>query len=253
VARAKAADGRDVAVMPEPIRLQKYLAERGIASRRGAEELVRAGRVTVNGRKATIGMSVDPQDDLVAVDGQNLEQQRDRPAYLLLHKPRGYVTTMGDRHAARTVAELVADYPVRTFPVGRLDKDSEGLLLMTNDGALANALTHPASHVPKVYRVTLRGQVSDAQRDKLSTGMELDGRRTQPIELRVLAEEPDRTVLQLTLKEGRNRQIRRMCETLSLEVLRLKRIALGPLKLGLLPAGQWRELTAEEVKRLKSR
>ena len=239
--------------MPEPIRLQKYLAERGIASRRGAEELVRAGRVTVNGRKATIGMSVDPQDDLVAVDGQNLEQQRDRPAYLLLHKPRGYVTTMGDRHAARTVAELVADYPVRTFPVGRLDKDSEGLLLMTNDGALANALTHPASHVPKVYRVTLRGQVSDAQRDKLSTGMELDGRRTQPIELRVLAEEPDRTVLQLTLKEGRNRQIRRMCETLSLEVLRLKRIALGPLKLGLLPAGQWRELTAEEVKRLKSR
>jgi len=239
--------------MPEPIRLQKYLAERGIASRRGAEEMIRAGRVTINGRKAGIGMSVDPQDDLVAVDGKNLEQQRDRPAYLLLHKPRGYVTTMGDRHAARTVAELVADFPVRTFPVGRLDKDSEGLLLMTNDGALANALTHPSSHVPKVYRVTLRGQVSDAQRDKLSTGMELDGRRTQPIELRVLLEEPDRTVLQLTLREGRNRQIRRMCEALNLEVLRLKRTALGPLKLGLLPAGQWRELTAEEVKRLKSR
>ena len=239
--------------MPSPIRLQKYLAERGIASRRGAEELIRAGRVTINGRKATIGTSVDPQDDLVAVDGQNLEQQRDRPAYLLLHKPRGYVTTMNDPHAVRTVAELVADYPTRTFPVGRLDKDSEGLLLMTNDGALANALTHPASHVPKVYRVTLRGQVSDAQRDKLSAGMELDGRRTQPIELRVLAEEPDRTVLQLTLREGRNRQIRRMCEALNLEVLRLKRTALGPLKLGLLPAGQWRELTAEEVKRLKSR
>ena len=237
--------------MPELIRLQKYLAERGVASRRGAEEMIRAGRVTVNGRPASIGMSVDPQNDLVAVDGQNLGQQRDRFAYLMLHKPRGYVTTMSDPHAARTVSELIADYPVRLFPVGRLDKDSEGLLLMTNDGALANALTHPASHVAKVYRVTLRGAVSDAQRDKLSAGMVLDGRRTQPIELRVLAEEQDRTVLQLTLREGRNRQIRRMCEALGLEVLRLKRTALGPLRLGLLPAGQWRELTAEEVRRLK--
>ena len=237
--------------MPEPIRLQKYLAERGVASRRGAEEMILAGRVTVNGRKASIGMSVDPQDDLVAVDGQNLNQKKDRLAYLLLHKPRGYVTTMNDPHAVRTVAELVVDYPVRTFPVGRLDKDSEGLLLMTNDGALANALMHPASHIAKVYRVTLRGQVSDAQRDRLSAGMELDSRPTQPIELRVLAEEPDRTVLQLTLREGRNRQIRRMCEMLGLEVLRLRRTALGPLKLGLLPTGQWQELTAEEVRRLK--
>ncbi|MDR2687842.1 MAG: pseudouridine synthase, partial [Oscillospiraceae bacterium] len=142
--------------MPEPIRLQKYLAERGVASRRGAEELIRAGRVTINGRRAEVGMSVDPQDDLVAVDGQALGQQRDRPVVLMLHKPRGYVTTMNDPHAARTVAELVADYPARTFPVGRLDKDSEGLLLMTNDGALANALMHPASHIAKVYRVTLR-------------------------------------------------------------------------------------------------
>jgi len=239
--------------MPEPIRLQKYLAERGVASRRGAEEMIRMGRVTINGRKAAIGMSVDPQDDLVAVDGQNLDQKRDRPAYLLLHKPRGYITTMGDKHAVRTVAELVADYPARTFPVGRLDKDSEGLLLMTNDGALANALMHPASHIAKVYRVTLRGPVNDAQRDRLSAGMELGGRRTQPIELRVLLEEPGRTVLQLTLREGRNRQIRRMCEALGLEVLRLKRTALGPLKLGMLPAGQWRELSAEEVRRLKSR
>ena len=237
--------------MPTPIRLQKYLAERGVASRRGAEEMILAGRVTVNGRKAAIGMSVDPRDDLVAVDGQNLNQQKDRPAYLMLHKPRGVVTTMGDRHAARTVAELVADYPTRTFPVGRLDKDSEGLLLMTNDGTLANALMHPGSHIAKIYRVTLRGPVNDEQRDKLSTGMVLDGRRTQPIELRVLLEEQDRTVLQLTLREGRNRQIRRMCESLGLEVLRLKRTALGPLKLGLLPAGQWRELTAEEVRRLK--
>jgi len=237
--------------MPEPIRLQKYLAERGIASRRGAEEMIRTGRVTVNGRKATVGMSVDPREDLVAVDGQNLSQQKEKPVVLMLHKPRGYVTTMSDPHATRTVSELVADYPARLFPVGRLDKDSEGLLLMTNDGALANALMRPASHIAKIYRVTLRGQVTDAQRDKLSLGLELDGRPTQPIELRVLLEEKDRTVLQLTLREGRNRQIRRMCESLGLEVLRLRRTALGPLKLGLLPAGQWRELTAEEVKRLK--
>ena len=239
--------------MPEPIRLQKYLAERGIASRRGAEAMIAAGRVTINGRKASVGMSVDPQDDLVAVDGKNLEQQKDRTVYIMLHKPRGYVTTMEDRHAARMVAELTADAPVRVFPVGRLDKDSEGLLLMTNDGALANQLTHPSSHVPKIYRVTLRGLVSDEQRDKLCSGMILDGRRTQPIELRQLLEEPGRTVLQFTLREGRNRQIRRMCEALNLEVMRLKRTALGPLRLGLLPPGQWRELTAEEVRRLKGK
>ena len=238
--------------MPEPIRLQKYLAQRGVASRRGAEEMILAGRVSVNGRRAGVGMSVDPENDLVAVDGKKLAQQKDKLAYLMLHKPRGYVTTMNDLHAARTVSELVAGYPARLFPVGRLDKDSEGLLLMTNDGALANALMHPASHIAKVYRVTLRGAVSDEQRDKLSTGMLLDGRRTQPIELRVLLEEPGRTVLQLTLREGRNRQIRRMCEALNLEVARLKRTAIGPVKLGVLPAGQWRELTAQEVQRLSS-
>lgn len=234
----------------EQMRLQKYLAQRGVASRRGAEEMILAGRVTVNGRKATVGMSVTKRD-IVAVDGVKIALQRERMAYLMLHKPRGVVTTMEDRHAVRTVAQLVEDYPARLFPVGRLDKDSEGLLLMTNDGALANQLTHPASHVPKIYRVTLRGQVSEEQQDKLSSGMDLDGSRTQPIALRVLTAEPGRTVLQMTLREGRNRQIRRMCEALGLEVMRLKRTALGTLKLGLLPAGQWRELTADEIKRLK--
>jgi 23S rRNA pseudouridine2605 synthase len=237
---------------PPQARLDQALCARGLGSRKEVCAMIREGLVQVNGVAARSGgQKIGLKRDQVTVRGAPVNLRAH--IYIMLHKPRGYVTTMGDRHAARMVAELVADFPSRTFPVGRLDKDSEGLLLMTNDGALANALTHPASHVPKVYRVTLRGQVSDAQRDKLSTGMELDGRRTQPIELRVLAEEPDRTVLQLTLREGRNRQIRRMCEALNLEVLRLKRTALGPLKLGLLPAGQWRELTAEEVKRLKSR
>lgn len=236
--------------MPEMIRLQKYLAERGVASRRKAEEMILAGRVTIDGHRAQLGQSVDPKKALVAVDGRALDQKKERMVYLALHKPRGVVTTMEDRHAARTVAELVADRAERLYPVGRLDKDSEGLLLMTNDGALANALTHPSQHIPKVYRVTLRGEVADEKQDKLSGGMLLDGQQTLPVSLRTLVAEPERTVLEFTLREGRNRQIRRMCEALGLEVMRLKRTAIGPLRLGMLPAGQWRELTADEVKRL---
>jgi len=237
--------------MPEPIRLQKYLAERGVASRRKAEEMILAGRVTVDGRRAQLGMSVDAHAQIIAVDGARLEEEKERRAYLMLHKPRGYVTTMADRHAKHSVAELVAERPERLFPVGRLDKDSEGLLLMTNDGALANALTHPSRHIAKVYRVTIRGIVTEDALDKFASGMPLDGRSTQPVTARVLAAESGRTVLELVLREGRNRQIRRMCEALGLEVATLKRTAFGPLKLGLLPPGQWRELTAEEIARLK--
>jgi len=237
--------------MPEPVRLQKYLAERGIASRRKAEEMILAGRVTIDGRKAKLGQSVDPAKAFVAVDGQAVGQQKERKVCLVLHKPRGYVTTVQDRHAARTVIELVADRPERLYPVGRLDKDSEGLLLMTNDGALAHALTHPSKHVEKRYRVTLRGLVSETQQEQLANGIMLDGQRTLPTQLRVVEEKMDRTVLEFTLREGRNRQIRRMCEALNLEVMRLKRTQIGPLKLGMLPVGQWRELTAEELKRLK--
>ncbi len=236
----------------EPIRLQKHIAQCGAASRRKAEEMITEGRVSVNGHPATLGQSVRPFQDIVAIDGQRLGGGPEKLVYLMLHKPRGVTTTMGDPHARRNVAELVAERPERLFPVGRLDKDSEGLLLMTNDGALANALTHPSKHIPKVYRVTLRGEVSPAQLDALTTGIPLDGRPTLPLEVRELTAEPGRTVLELTLREGRNRQIRRMCESLGLEVARLKRTAIGKLKLGMLPAGQWRELTAEEVKRLKS-
>jgi len=236
--------------MSELIRIQKYLAERGVASRRGAEEMIAAGRVTVNGRKASIGQSIDPKKAIVAVDGQAVERQRERKVYLMLHKPRGYTTTMQDRHATRTVAELVR-HPERLYPVGRLDKDSEGLLLMTNDGELAHALTHPSKLVEKRYRVTLRGLVSETQREQLAGGVMIDGRRTLPTEVRMMEEKSDRTALEFTLREGRNRQIRRMCEALGLEVMRLKRTQIGPLKLGMLPLGQARELTADEVKKLK--
>ena len=237
--------------MDDKIRVQKYLAERGVASRRGAEEMIAAGRVTVNGRRALIGQSIDPKTAIVAVDGQAVGQQRERKVYLMLHKPRGYVTTAKDRHAARIITELI-DRPERLYPVGRLDKDSEGLLLMTNDGKLAHALTHPSKSIAKLYRVTLRGQVSETQREQLATGVMLDGRRTLPTEVRLAEEKPDRTVLEFTLREGRNRQIRRMCEALGLEVMRLKRTAIGPLKLGMLPLGQSRALTQDELKRLKS-
>ncbi|MDR3313664.1 MAG: rRNA pseudouridine synthase [Oscillospiraceae bacterium] len=239
--------------MPESdsIRLQKHMAQCGVASRRKAEEMILDGRVAINGRPATLGQSVRPKKDAVTVDGQRLGETREKLVYLLLHKPRGFVTTMDDRHARRSVAELITDRPERLFPVGRLDKDSEGLLLMTNDGALANALTHPSKHIPKVYRVTLKNAVTPEQLAALADGVVLDGKPTLPVELRELTTEPGRTVLEFTLREGRNRQIRRMCEALGLEVSRLKRTAIGPLKLGMLPAGQWRELTGKEITQIK--
>ena len=235
----------------DPIRLQKHIAQCGAASRRKAEEMIAEGRVAVNGHPASLGQSVLPGKDIVTIDGQRLGAKPDKLVYLMLHKPRGVTTTMEDPHAQRCVAELVAGRPERLFPVGRLDRDSEGLLLMTNDGALANALTHPSRHIAKVYRVTLKGAVTTAQLAALATGVLLDGKPTLPVDVREVLAEAGRTVLEFTLREGRNRQIRRMCEALGMEVARLKRTAVGPLKLGMLPVGQWRELTAEEVKRLK--
>ena len=197
-------------------RLQKYLAECGVASRRKSEELIAAGKVKVNGHVAQIGDKIDPRRDLVTVRGKKVRKTQ-RNYYILLHKPRGYVTTVSDELGRKTVMDLVRDIDARLYPVGRLDKDSEGLLLLTNDGAFANALTHPRHAYSKKYRVTA---------------------------------EEDRTVLEFVLHEGRNRQIRRMCEAVELEVIRLKRIAVGSLKLGMLPVGKWRELTDNEVQKL---
>ena len=231
-------------------RLQKYMAECGISSRRKSEELIRAGKVMVNGEPAEIGRKIDPNRDVVTVDGRKVRHEQ-KHVYLMLNKPRGFISTMSDEYDRRCVAELVADVGTRVYPVGRLDRDSEGLLLFTNDGKLANQLMHPSRHVPKTYRVTVRPEVTDDMITTMMTGMMLDGKQTLPADVKVLVKEPDRTVLEVTICEGRNRQIRRMCEQLGLEVARLKRISEGPVKLGMLKLGTWRELTPEEVRALK--
>ena len=230
-------------------RLQKILAERGMASRRKAEEWIAQGHVKVNGRVAQLGDKADARRDVILVHGKKIAAA-EQPVYLMLHKPRGFVTTLSDEKDRKCVADLMKDVPARVFPVGRLDRQSEGLLLMTNDGDFANAMMHPAAHVPKYYRVTVRGEVTDEQQAHFCEGVMLDGKKTAPSELRVVSQQPDRTVLEVTLFEGRNRQIRRMCEVLGWEVARLRRIAIGSVKLGMLPAGQWRYLEPKEVRSL---
>ena len=237
--------------MAQTERLQKYLSACGIVSRRKAEELIAAGSVKVNGRTAKIGDKIDPRRDTVTVLGQRV-RQTEKPVYLRLYKPRGVLTTMSDDRGRRCVPELLRDVPERVYPIGRLDKDSEGLLLLTNDGEFANLMMHPSHHIPKTYRVTVRPSVSDAQIAQMTEGMEIDGRMTAPTEVRVLDREENRVVLEVVLHEGRNRQIRKMCDALGLEVARLKRTAMGSVRLGMLRQGEYRELTAEEVQKLRT-
>lgn len=233
------------------IRLQKFLADSGVASRRKSEELIENRKVKVNGRIASIGDKVDPIRDKVTVSGKNVVAVK-RKVYIMLHKPRGFVTTASDELGRKCVTDLVKDVGVRVFPVGRLDKDSEGLLFMTNDGEFANNLTHPSKHVNKTYRTTVKGQVDDEQLLHLSEGVEIDGRKTLPCDCFVAERKPDRTVLIFIIHEGRNRQIRKMCESVGLEVIRLKRTEIAGVKLGMLPQGKWRDINEREMKRLTS-
>ncbi len=235
------------------VRLQKFLADSGIASRRKSEELISQGRVRVNGRVSTLGDKVDPIRDNVQVRGKTVRNVSEK-RYIMLNKPRGFVTTMNDEMERKCVAELVRDVPVRVVPVGRLDKNSEGLLIMTNDGELANRITHPSSHVNKTYRVTVNGKVSDEQIDKMCIGIDIDGdgRPTLPCDIFVIERKPDRTVLNFIISEGRNRQIRKMCESVGLEVIRLKRTEIAGVKLGMLKLGQWRDLNERELTRLQN-
>ncbi len=231
------------------VRLQKFMADNGIASRRKCEEMIEQGFVKVNGVTARVGDKVDPKKDKVSVKGRKVSV-RDNLRYIVLHKPRGYITTMQDEQGRKCVAELVQDVGVRIYPVGRLDRESEGMLLMTNDGAFSNAMTHPTRHVPKTYRVTIRPNITDEQIAAFQDGIEIDGRMTAPANIRVVDKAEGRVVVEVILYEGRNRQIRRMFEEFGIEVARLKRTAVGSIKLGMLPQGKWRELNEEEVRKL---
>lgn len=227
------------------------MAEQGVASRRKSEDLIRAGKVKVNGHVAEIGMKINPRKDLVTVGKQKLTNVKNRKmVYVMLNKPRGYVTTVSDELGRKNVMDLLPDFGCRIYPVGRLDKDSEGLLLLTNDGSFTNCMTHPSHEYAKVYRVTVRPAVNDDILFNLRNGIEIDGRMTAPCEVTVLTEEENRVVLEFILHEGRNRQIRKMCESQGLEVARLKRISIGPVKLGMLKQGDYRELSEQDVKKL---
>ena len=229
-------------------RLQKILSARGVASRRKAEEMIEAGRVTINGRTAVLGDTADVLTDEILVDGNPLPPQEDY-VYILLNKPRGYVTTLSDEKGRPNAAQLVANCGVRVYPVGRLDMDSEGLLLFTNDGEFANRLMHPKHEVEKTYDTWVTGYTPGAE-ERLKRPIELDGYRIRPPKVTFLHGEGGKARLRITIHEGRNRQVRRMCQAAGMTVTRLRRISEGKLRLGDLPLGQWRYLTADEVKML---
>ena len=229
------------------MRLQKFFSDCGVLSRRAAEAEIAAGKVKVNGVVAQIGDSIDPEVDVVEYKGKRIRPRTDeKRRYIMLNKPRGFVTTMQDEKGRPTVANLTSGVGARVYPVGRLDMDSEGLLLLTDDGEFANHLTHPRHEIPKIYHVTMSSVLTKEELAALRSPMELDGYRLQPVTVKKLA--PD--TVQMNLFEGRNRQIRRMCEAAGLKVIRLQRIAIGDLRLGDLPLGKWRELTPEEVQYL---
>lgn len=230
-------------------RLQKILSARGVASRRKAEEMIQNGQITVNGMVANLGDMADPDTDRISINGQPLPAQEEY-VYILLNKPRGYVTTLSDEKGRPNAAQLVADCGVRVYPVGRLDMDSEGLLLFTNDGAFANALMHPKHEVPKTYDVWVTGYTPGGE-TRLSRPITLDGYTIRPPKVTLLKAEGQKARFQVTIHEGRNRQVRRMCEAAGMHCTRLRRIREGSLSLRDLPLGKWRYLTPEEVESLK--
>lgn len=233
--------------MAEPIRLQKFFSDSGTLSRRAAEAEILAGHVRINGKIAALGDKINPAVDVIEYQGRRILPRADKPhRYIMLNKPRGFVTTTKDEKGRRTVTELTKAAGTRLYPVGRLDMDSEGLLLLTDDGEFTNRMTHPRHEIPKIYHVTVSPAPTKAQLEALASPMELDGYRLLPVGVRLLSEE----LLEMELYEGRNRQIRRMCEAVGLKIRRLQRVAIGELTLGELPLGKWRDLSVDEIKYL---
>lgn len=230
-------------------RIQKIISGRGVVSRRQAEKMIEDGRVTCNGSACIIGQSADPDTDVIAIDGIPLPSVAQK-VYIMLHKPRGYVTTLSDEKGRKDVSQLVADCQTRVYPVGRLDMDSEGLLLLTNDGDFANYLMHPKHEVEKVYLTTVAGYTMD-NFFRLQKPVTLDGYKIRPPKVEHISTSGDSAVLRITIHEGRNRQVRRMCAIAGMDVKRLVRIQEGNLVLGALPAGKWRHLTNAEVQSLR--
>lgn len=241
----------------EKIRISKYFTDCGIMSRRAAEGEIERGKVTVNGRVATLGEKIDPEIDVVAYGGKEIKPQADEKICIMLNKPRGIVCTAADEKGRKNVTDLCRDVKndngdkVRLYPVGRLDMDSDGLLLLTNDGELANKLTHPRHSIPKIYHVALKGKFEPDSLKVLGEPIELDGRMTMPVKVKLISCNEKETIVSFELFEGRNRQIRRMCKAHGVKISRLQRVAIGELKLGSLEMGKWRYLTKKEIEYLK--
>lgn len=230
----------------EKIRIQKYLSDAGVASRRAVEAAVAEGKVTVNGRPCEIGQKVG-DGDVIVYCGRRVTKRNNKKIYIMLNKPRGYVTTNADESGRKCTADLVTDLGERVYPVGRLDRDSEGLLILTNDGELANRLMHPSHEIPKIYNVRVRGPVTAEQMDILRSPLDIDGYKIRPVNVEIIGETEVSTLLRFRLYEGRNRQIRKMCEKASLTVSRLTRVAIGDIAIGDLKPGKYKHLTPAQV------
>ena len=231
----------------EKIRLQKFMADAGLMSRRSAESEIEAGRVSVNGHPAYLGIKIDPKNDIVVYEGKRIRFENKDHVYIMMNKPRGYLSATSDDRGRKCVTDLIKGVSSRVYPVGRLDMISEGMLLLTDDGELKNRLTHPRHTIGKLYRVKVSGEVSEEQYDILTSPLVIDGYKIKPVEVTVGETDESGTVLKMTLFEGRNRQIRKMCEQAGLTVKRLSRVSIGNLKLDGLSVGKWRYLTDEEV------
>ena len=231
----------------EKIRLQKFVADSGLMSRRAAEAEIERGNFSVNGHVASIGTKIDPASDVVAYKGKRIRYEKKKYTYIMLNKPRGYLSSTADDHGRKCVTDLLDGVDARVYPVGRLDLISEGMLLLTDDGELKNRLTHPSHTIPKIYRVKVGGSVSESQLDILTSPLEIDGYKIKPVDVIITGSDESGTVLKFTLFEGRNRQIRKMCEAAELTVKRLSRVSIGNLKLDGLPVGKWRYLEQSEV------